>query len=228
MRRFTVRPRPLQSNKRIRVYHLYGDGSFTFENGERVPPGAGELEDCVSWWLSNMGGCSYPYLSGWHNWSVFVNAVDDILPEGVLSNSVYPLFLRTFAYLFIVSRENIVSQQGAHLYPQTTHPNHSQLRCGGLPLLQAIQWIHQIYSSHSGGGGQPSWVQSRSEWRGMSCFKNIFLFYSLVGDGAYACRRGFSATNCTVSLLQSLNEFRWICLSGCWIVPISSAVSIVK
>lgn len=49
MRRFTVRPRPLQSNKRIRVYHLYGDGSFTFENGERVPPGVGELEDCVSW-----------------------------------------------------------------------------------------------------------------------------------------------------------------------------------
>lgn len=45
MRRFTVRPRPLQPNKKIRVYHLLPDRSFFNDNGEAIPPSMYELED---------------------------------------------------------------------------------------------------------------------------------------------------------------------------------------
>ena len=52
MRHIAVRPRPLQLNKQIRVYHLAADGSFISENGDRVTANLYELEDCVSGILS--------------------------------------------------------------------------------------------------------------------------------------------------------------------------------
>lgn len=52
MRRFTVRPRPLQHQKKVRVYHLKNPDVLINENGDEVMINTVEDEGCV---------CSFPF-----------------------------------------------------------------------------------------------------------------------------------------------------------------------
>lgn len=162
MRRVNVRQRPLQSTKRIRVYHLSVDGSFISDNGDRIPAGAGELEDCVSWWFDVINAFYTSQSTNWLDKSTAVLVIDQILLWKrwskrrllILPAHSYSRVL-ILPYSFVVPRENILSKQGSHLHPQTSHSNHPQLRRRGFSLFQAIEWIYQVHPTHAGGRGQP-------------------------------------------------------------------------
>ena len=169
MRRFAVRQRPLQPSKRIRVYHLSADGSFISETGERVAANLYDLDDCVSdfsccqcirYVLFNASPLfpSIRYHARFH--------YDDSKDSARTPLCSFRLLGGRFQLTrCVVTREGVVLDKGAHLHPEAPHQHASQLRLGGVSLLQAVQWVHQVHSADRRGGGEPSGVQSRLQRR---------------------------------------------------------------
>ena len=198
MRRFAVRQRPLQPSKRIRVYHLSADGSFISETGERVAANLYDLDDCVSDFSCCQRVCEaslnasplFPSI-GYHARFHYDDSKDSARTPLCSLRLLGGRFQLTRC---VVTREGVVLDKGAHLHPEAAHQHASQLRLGGVSLLQAVQRVHQVHSADRRGGGEPSGVQSRLQRR--RCFVSPSVMRSC----------GCSDTSCTARTPPSRSD----------------------